>query len=218
MKKKHTFVTLFCFIILSITFVYVIDFHKKKIILIKNYYPNGKLREKFEAYKKGGKLIRHGKYISWYDNGQKESEGKLFKGTAQGSWTEWNRDGSLYFQTNYKNGQINGLVTEWYDNGNKLSKTMFKNGFPNGPSIVWYENGNIKEICNYSYRFGLNGPYKKFYKNGEIAISGNYRKGKRVGKFIFYNKEGKRISEGEYNKLQNKGKNEPKQLKGVFKK
>ena len=39
--------------------------------------------------------LREGKWVYWYDNGQKKAEGDFRKGERHGQWTEWNEDGTL---------------------------------------------------------------------------------------------------------------------------
>ncbi len=85
----------------------------------------------------------------------------------------------------YPNGQVkvegpldsDGLkMGEWhayFENGNKLSSSTYVKGINNGYSIVWYPNGNVRYF-------------------------GDYKNGKKTGKWSFYSEDGTLFEEKTY--------------------
>jgi antitoxin component YwqK of YwqJK toxin-antitoxin module len=63
------------------------------------------------------------------------------------------------------NGQKEGIWISYFENGKKNSESNFKNGVNDGYSMVWYPNGNVRYF-------------------------GDYKDGKKVGDWTFYNEEG----------------------------
>ena len=47
--------------------------------------------------------FRHGKWVFWYENGQKEREGSYKNGERTGLWIEWDQDGEETGRRTYKN-------------------------------------------------------------------------------------------------------------------
>ena len=101
--------------------------HNKPDSIWTGWHENGKLRseEKFKAHeiklKTEWESFRTGKWIYYYENGQKESEG------------------------NFLNGKQEGHYTNWYDNGNKETEGDFKNDKKEGRWTYWYKRGQLRE-------------------------------------------------------------------------
>jgi len=71
-----------------------------KMTRLRGYYGPGALERDF-TFKDG---ISHGKFVMWYENGEK------------------------YIEENYVEGNLHGEALRWYENGNKLREAEFKNG------------------------------------------------------------------------------------------
>ena len=67
---------------------------------------------------------KEGKWISWYKNGKKESEGTFKNGKEDGLWTYWVIMGYKKEEITYKDGVKDGLFTDWYENGKKYISRM----------------------------------------------------------------------------------------------
>ena len=67
-----------------------------------------------------------GKYIGWYENGQKKSESTYRNGKQVGLIVERYENGQKKTEENYKDGKLDGLSTEWYENGQKDSASTYK--------------------------------------------------------------------------------------------
>jgi antitoxin component YwqK of YwqJK toxin-antitoxin module len=88
-------------------------------------YPTGQLYEKYLTIKKGGMELKHGKYKSWYKNGQIQQE--CF----------------------YKEGKKAGTQTVWYENGNKMMVTVYRNGKQDGKEVLYDDTGKKQLVLIY---------------------------------------------------------------------
>jgi len=98
--------------------------HKKEVIKEVGYYPNG--QKKYVGFFKDGK--KDGKWIFWFENGNKWSEGYLNKGIRTGDAKVYHENGKLFFTGKYVNGKKDGKWTFYDDNGKKVNEIIFKNG------------------------------------------------------------------------------------------
>lgn len=62
-----------------------------------------------------------------------------------------------------------------------------KNNFFTGFKECYYQNGNIKEK-SYYVKNQLNGIYQKYFDDGFLKISGNYKNNRKIGEWIIYEK------------------------------
>jgi len=54
-----------------------------------------------------------GKYVKYYENGQKKEEGKYRDGKSNGFLISWFENGQKEVEGNSKNGKLDGHVTFW---------------------------------------------------------------------------------------------------------
>ena len=97
-----------------------------------------------------GYSVRH---KSWYQNGQKRSEGNHKNGKVNGLSTLWH-NGKKVLEDNWKDGKRDGLETSWFENGQKRSEINWKNGKMDGLFIDYNEDG--KETMRSSWKDGKN--------------------------------------------------------------
>ena len=103
----------------------------------------------FETYKESKGKLELVKKVSWYSNGNKESEGTFKDGKKDGLWNEWHENGQKKGRGTFKDGKPDGLWTYWFDNGQKEGEGTLKDGELDGLSTTWYENGQKEEEVNY---------------------------------------------------------------------
>lgn len=168
-----------------------------------------------------------GRYITYFETGQKKFEQNLKDGKLDGLSTEWYENGQKKSEQNFTDGQADGLFTTWYANGQKSSETYYKDGKINGISRKWtYPLGNGRttgplEMTEGNYRDGkkngsvivtLDGQkireenYKddKFdglfaeWSDGQLKIEKNYKDGKKDGVFIFIDGSASAIDDSKY--------------------
>ena len=113
---------------------------------------------------KGEILIPHGHYLKKVDD-KVVAEGDFFIGTKHGRWEEYGNDGAL------------------------TSKKKYHHGWPKDAQIYFYdaERTKIKEVIPYVNGV-LDGDYFLFHDNKQIAESGKYQNGVKVGLWTEYHK------------------------------
>ena len=117
---------------------------------------NGFVFEEIEGTKvklgrmKNGK--KDGKWIDWYENGQKKKEVSWKDGNYDGKRTEWYENGQKKYQGTYKDDKQNGLSTDWYENGQKKYEGTSKDGKQDGLFTLWFENG--QKVREETYKEG----------------------------------------------------------------
>lgn len=117
--------------------------------------------------KKG--VLAHGPYKKMMGNVVLE-EGIFFKGTKHGRWMQYDRS---------------DLV---------MDKEKYYKGWPKESRVTYYdpnERKKLKEITPIEYG-EKEGYYYFFHENGQIAVTGEYRWGERVGDWIENYPNGKR--------------------------
>ncbi|MEW6469446.1 MAG: toxin-antitoxin system YwqK family antitoxin [Bacteroidota bacterium] len=69
----------------------------------KIYYQNGQVES---TGKMLDGMLKDGAWVSYHDNGTKNTEGVYKKNQKDGVWKYWDRDGKLIGTENWKNGQL----------------------------------------------------------------------------------------------------------------
>ena len=115
----------------------------------KEYYADGTVKS-ITTYRDS---VKDGKYISFYENGNKLQEGQYKNGKKDGAWKEWSKHGSLITEQNCKALEDETcFIKSWY--GKDRLEGKYKGGLREGVWKRWHENGQIKE--------------EKFYKGGKL--------------------------------------------------
>ena len=115
------------------------------------YYKNGQKRsvgyfdidDKIEA--KNEVLIKTGKWISYYENGQLWDKGEWRRGERVGPWITYFNDGQLYFKGEYRNGSPEGPWMTYYQDGRLNAKGNYKNGKRQGAWVSYLEDGTVNK-------------------------------------------------------------------------
>lgn len=81
--------------------------------------------------------------ITYYRNGQKESEKNYKESVLHGPWKEWHKNGNLKIEKNYFSGEMDGEQNGYYLNGKPLFKAFYKKGVLK-KRTVWNPDGSIK--------------------------------------------------------------------------
>ena len=85
---------------------------------------------------------KYDRWVYWWDNGLKQSEGLYDFGKKYGEWNYYNPQGIKDSIVNYKNNLRDGAYTTFYDNDQKEEFGNFKNGFKDGSWSKWWDNGD----------------------------------------------------------------------------
>jgi antitoxin component YwqK of YwqJK toxin-antitoxin module len=154
----------------------------KKLDLVNEYYPDGKLKSS-GTYRNGlpegirreynelGVLVQS--FI--FQSGIRIGEGIIREdGTRDGHWIEFFPDSTLKSEGNYKDGQPTG---EWK---------------------YYYPNGKLEQTGKFTGTGKYTGTWKWFYESGQTEREESYQNGKKEGMHTEFSEEGNVIEEGEY--------------------
>ena len=119
--------------------------------------PNGKTK----YWSKIKDTKEEGKFITFYENGRKKSEGNKY------------------------NGIYEGITYNYYDNGKILSKNNFKNGSLYGEQIYFRMNGTIMTIARCANSDDCY--VKKYYETGKLMSEGTIKNGIEDDVWHYYN-------------------------------
>jgi len=93
------------------------------------FHENGNLSDTYSFIDVGDGLVLHGKWESWYENGQKKDVDNYKYGVMIGHWTMWYENGQMSMDI-IKNdsGEFDGTHQGWYENGQLAQVTIYSNG------------------------------------------------------------------------------------------
>ncbi len=139
------------------------------------WYEGG--QKKSESFYQEGR--EHGISIDWHVNGQKNNEFAYIDGKLNGLWINWRDNGQKSFETYYKDGEKNGLSVSYQRNGQKKSEFLYKDGRLNGVATLWYDDG--RKLSEMHYKDArLDGFSTIWHSNGTIAVESFYDNGIEV--------------------------------------
>lgn len=143
------------------------------------------VKRKKVTYKNG---VRIGVVIEWFPSGEIESK------------TIWETNNYFTTKAFFKSGRIRFIA----ENGNRTN-AVYKSFYESGQiesidnssgSKSWYENGKLKSELNIKSNV-----YSEWYKNGQLKLKGKLLDAwTRIGKWRYYNEEGKLVRKLIYTK------------------
>ncbi len=135
------------------------------------YYKDGNILG-YSYLDKDGKVMpmialenASGKFVAYYQNGNKSIEGE------------------------YVNGRFNGIVIEYFSDGKVAEEENYKYGDFTGMQKYYYHNGNVKKQQNY---FGdeLDGTCTYNFEDGKVEHTEYYVLGDNFGTWVYYDESG----------------------------
>lgn len=161
-------------------------------------YSNGKVE--FEGRIEDG--LRVGLWTTYYSNGQKQMEGSYKEGLKDGTWTYWQENGQQQAVEIYKYGKLlsnEGTVTDpatvtdtvkvvVEEKKEAPAAAAPKKQEYKPEAVVWerLHGGPVKYLNGVPYT----GPVVKYFKTGGKELDGYFERGKRSGKWVYYDKYG----------------------------
>lgn len=103
-------------------------------------FENGQARS--EKYYEEGSL-RLVKQVLYYPNGQIQQEGEFKDGRRHGKWISYFENGNKWSLNSYDIGNLDGEYKTWYENGELNVEGYYTNGQPSGNWKYFDENGNL---------------------------------------------------------------------------
>ena len=99
---------------------------------------------------------KHGEYILYFENGNKEIQGQLDSNRNVGKWIYYFRDGKIESEGNFYSDQPDGKWIWNYPNGKRKEEGEYRNGVRIGNWIQYDDSGNVTLEHNYSLSDTLN--------------------------------------------------------------
>ena len=162
------------------------------------YYPNGSLKtEGTELISRGwtrdyllasppvAMSRRIGRWISYYENGNKKHECNYAKCK---DYQE-----PVYNLDHFKTEKV-GNETWWFENG-QIDSVLERDL---GDKTYWYENGNKKSEGCFEGEDGCVGKWMYWHNNGQLACIGILQGFRGNGLWTFWDENGNKIHEREY--------------------
>jgi antitoxin component YwqK of YwqJK toxin-antitoxin module len=196
-------------------------------IAISGSYKDGKLDGAWKRNHPGGALAEHGAYVAgqrtgtwrqhapdgsllgeykltggtgkakrWYDDGPLYSETTLRKGVPHGPMTVRNREGSVVISAKLHNGKLDGKHVVGSKNALRIEET-FSRGVRVGPRQIWQFWALLIDET-YDGRGKLDGGFTIWRDKKIPRVQGTYDHGKRVGTWIWTDRQNSREREGDF--------------------
>ena len=144
------------------------------------------------------------------ETGNKILEYSMSNGEKNGRYKEWNQEGVLIKDGFYKTELMNGKWKFYYNNGNKLVEGSYLKGdgtnldptnIPiNGRVGKWdyYYDGEEKKQETIYYEDDKNFSGTRWYENGQMSSSGNFKENRQDGLWTFWYENGQMLSKGQW--------------------
>jgi antitoxin component YwqK of YwqJK toxin-antitoxin module len=127
-------------------------------------------------------------YTIFYNGKFKVSEGKLVNKVYEGEWKFYHlKSDTIMNIENYKIGKLHGTKKVFYNTGLLAEESNYKEDLKEGPYKKVAENGIVLEESNYKNN-EYEGPAIFREAAGDKYSTGQYKNGKSVGKWKFYEK------------------------------
>lgn len=123
----------------------------------------------------------HGRWTSWYENGQMQEQGQYADHLETGEWIWWYENGNRAAHGQFLAGNREGAWTLFHENGVKMADANYLDGDGDGPWILYYEDGSKWAQGNY-IDGEIAGYWTIWDEFGEVnpERSGIYEGGKRI--------------------------------------
>jgi hypothetical protein len=115
----------------------------------------------------GQESMRHGPYVDFWPNGQKQSEGVFQDGFQFGRWTFWNADGVKTSEIDFSRSVYHGTRVEYHANGNKKLVQSWVKGKQDGIETMYAEDG--QKVAESEFRDGHRTKAQRFENGRPVA-------------------------------------------------
>jgi antitoxin component YwqK of YwqJK toxin-antitoxin module len=96
-----------------------------------------------------GQDERHGRWTTYYRNGQKALEGEYVHDVPAGTFVWWHPNGQRAIQGEYSEGKQSGSWAWWHPNGQRHIQGEYARGKQSGEWTWWTEDGTMAEALAY---------------------------------------------------------------------
>jgi antitoxin component YwqK of YwqJK toxin-antitoxin module len=113
---------------------------------------------RFAEYSVRGEDQRHGRWRTWYSNGQMQAAGFFQFGRESGEFTWWHANGQEAAQGTYVDGRPDGRWTWWHPNGQKATDGQYSHGEMVGLWRTWADDGRLVQRVSQGLAAGEKAP------------------------------------------------------------
>jgi antitoxin component YwqK of YwqJK toxin-antitoxin module len=173
----------------SFAFLVVIVIYIFPLVTDENQSPYSEELESIESkgeYDSAGQKIN--KWIGYYVSGDTAYIGAYSSNFKTGEWRYFDKNGIITKIENYYNGMLEGNVSV-YNAGILYDEITYLNGKKNGKHIHYFKNGKVNYIQDY-INGAMTGTFVVYYESGRIKQEGRLYKGKNIGEWKMYDKNG----------------------------
>jgi len=165
-----------------------------------NYDADTRRLEREVAYLSNDQVVNHGKYVEFYRDGKKYSEGSYDMGLHVGQWQYWYPNGQICKTVTFKAGKPDGQWDVFRVDGSLESSKSYENGLRQGSWYIYFEDGKQHKV-ELTYNQGkIEGERKIYYSNGQMLQQIPYEDGLMHGTATNWNEEGRKVSEVQFEK------------------
>lgn len=170
----------------------IIDNESKRTGDWEVYYKTGEVKARGN-YKNN---LKEGTWTYYFKNGNVEQSGTYSNGRYSGVWKWYYSSGELWKEEEYYNGREEGIYYEYDVFGNIIVEGEFFDGEKEGKWLTVINSFKAEG----AYVTGLmDGKWKHYYDNGQVAYEGHYIQGNAEGKHRFFYADGTLKEEQYYN-------------------
>lgn len=98
-------------------------------------------RSQLATYDTKGEEVKHGSYITYYENGSIRSQATMKNGVQEGEFVSWFPNNQRESTGNYKNGKQHGKWSWWHENGMRKAMATYEDGVLVGNALAWNDQG-----------------------------------------------------------------------------
>ena len=137
--------------------------------------------------------ILHGRYISYFLNGNMESKGQFMNNETTGMWEFYFETGNLKMRGILRQNSNYGRWEYFFESGAKSMEGTIDGKNKTGEWKIYYESGDLKEQGEYIDN-KRNGLWKTYFEDG--TLRGDIEYVDDYGRFTEYYHSGKVLAEG----------------------
>jgi len=125
--------------------------------------------------------LREGKWVWYYENGQKEEEANYKNGKLNGEYIKYTLDGKIIFKTTYADNLYNGDLFKYNQFGVITEHSTYVQDSLNGTTILYHNLGKQFKRLTIPYEKNIvNGLAEGFYEGGEKKFILDFEDGVKV--------------------------------------
>ena len=148
---------------------------KEPVCAVKAFYVDGSLEGEVLEFDEQGCLVA----LTPYVHGKKEGTAKI-----------WDNKGVLLVSVDLKEDEQHGRLYQYFSSGKLMKEMCFEHNMPVGDEKIYHPNGQVETEAHY-IAGKMEGMTRSWNIEGVLVFEGEYKEGKRCGKFNKYYDTGK---------------------------